>query len=79
MVSGLMPDTPLGAIISIRGEKNRDRIKDFTPGQHKIRAEWGRFLASKNTKNIDIDQQMMQLEQMISGLFGGGKGEGYGE
>lgn len=71
MVSGLMPDTPLGAIVSIRGEKDRERIKDFTPGQQNVRADWAVFKASKrlnSTGNIKI--QMRDLEKMIAGIFG---------
>lgn len=33
LLSGLMPDTPLGQIISIRAEKDKEVIKRFTKEQ----------------------------------------------
>ena len=31
LISGLLPDTPLGKIIQIRSENNKDMLKQFTP------------------------------------------------
>ena len=35
LLSGLMPDTPLGQIISIRAEKDKEIIKRFTKDRQK--------------------------------------------
>ena len=40
LLSGIMPDTPLGQIVSIRAEKDSKVIKKFTKEQKKIRDEW---------------------------------------
>ena len=40
LVSGLMHDTPLGQVMSIRSEKDPKRLREFTPEQRRIRNEW---------------------------------------
>ena len=40
MLSGIMPETPLGRVVSIRAEKDPKIIKNFTKEQKKIRNDW---------------------------------------
>lgn len=40
LISGLNGDTPLGHVVSIRSETDRERIKRFTPAERKIRNDW---------------------------------------
>lgn len=40
LLSGIMPETPLGKIVSIRAEKDPKVIKNFTKDQKRIRNEW---------------------------------------
>lgn len=40
LLSGLLPDTPLGKIIQIRSEKDPDVLKGFTMAQHGERNRW---------------------------------------
>lgn len=40
LLSGLNGDTPLGNIVSIRAENDKERLKSFTPEQRRIRNEW---------------------------------------
>ena len=40
LLSGIMEDTPLGRIVSIRAEKDIEKINHFTPEQKRIRNEW---------------------------------------
>lgn len=40
LLGGIMPKTPLGQIVSIRSEEDKDMLKNFTPEQHKIRNDW---------------------------------------
>lgn len=47
LLSGIMPDTPLGQIVSIRAEKDSKVIKKFTKEQKRIRDEW---LRNRNRK-----------------------------
>lgn len=51
LISGLMPDTPLGNIIQIRSEDDEEVLKNFTQEQKNIRWEYRRKLVSK------IDQE----------------------
>lgn len=40
LLSGLMHDTPLGRIVAVRAEEDREALKHFTPEQRRIRSEW---------------------------------------
>lgn len=40
LLSGIMPDTPLGQVVSIRAEKDKKIIKSFNKEQKRIRNEW---------------------------------------
>ena len=42
LLSGLLPDTPLGKIVQIRSENDPDVLKGFTMSQHGIRNRWRR-------------------------------------
>lgn len=47
LLAGLNGDTPLGAVVQIRSERDRKRINQFTPAQRKKRSEWAAFRAGK--------------------------------
>lgn len=40
LLSGLLPDTPLGKIVAIRAETDSKVLKSFTKEQKRIRSEW---------------------------------------
>ena len=40
LLSGIMPDTPLGRIVTIRSEIDPKVLKNFTKDQKRIRNEW---------------------------------------
>lgn len=50
LLAGIMPETPLGQIVGIRSESDKDTIKNFTKDQHKIRNDW---VARQNKKYIN--------------------------
>ena len=50
-ISGLMGDTPLGNIVQIRSEDDKDRLKNFTQDQKNIRWEYRMKMAEKMDKN----------------------------
>lgn len=79
MVSGLMEDTPLGRIVQIRSETDRDTLKRFTPEQRKIRSDWQRFRAEQVMRDpnsrMEYARQMQALERSFAVAFGG-KGGG---
>lgn len=47
LLSGIMPDTPLGRIVAIRAESDPKVIKEFSKDQRAIRNEW---LLARNRK-----------------------------
>ena len=51
LLSGIMPETPLGRVVSIRSEKDRNVIKNFTKEQKRIRSEWQMRQAEKRKKD----------------------------
>lgn len=68
LISGIMPDTPLGQIVSIRAEKDSKRIKEFTKEQKRIRNEWlkRRNQKSSNGKNADLLALQESFKLMFS-------------
>ena len=73
LVSGLMTDTPLGQIVSIRSETDRDTIKEFTSSQRDIYDKWQtRTLVYKKSDNESMEKQQHEVEIMVAALFGRG-------
>lgn len=67
LLSGLMPDTPLSQIISIRSEKDKNIIKNFSKDQLRIRNEW----LKRKAKNIDkqsYDDAMNSFKSMFKAM-----------
>lgn len=59
LLSGIMPDTPLGQIVSIRAENDKEIIKHFTPEQRRIRMEWrNRRYKNKNGRQQSAGNNM---------------------
>ena len=75
MVSGLMDDTPLGRVVAVRSEKDREMIRHMNKWQKQIRADWAAFRASRRPQidEAEAKKQMTALEQMLASMFGGGK------
>lgn len=66
LLSGIMPETPLGQVVSIRSEEDRDVLKNFTAEQHRIRNEWRSRWARSMTEmeaaeQIKIFQEAMKM------------------
>ena len=59
LLSGIMPDTPLGAVVEIRAEKDAKRIAAFSKEQKRIRSEW---LKRKYQKLKDSPEEYKQYE-----------------
>jgi len=71
MVGGLMPDTPLGQIVSIRSEKDKKVIKAFSPDQRRIHSEWQLKIANKKLENLEqLNKEMEQLSKVFATMFG---------
>lgn len=70
LVSGLLSDTPLGRVIQIRSENNKEQLKAFTPEMHKIRNDWRNRLAKEKLKDEDaLNRTFDNMEKMLKILF----------
>lgn len=68
LLSGLRHDTPLGNIVSIRSETDKDIIKHFTPQQKKIRSDWLSRKANNMTNMDKYNHDMKMFEKMFESL-----------
>lgn len=71
-LSGIMPDTPLGNIVSIRSETNEEVIKNFTQEQRRIKSEWEKKQASTIQKD-ELQKVLNDFQAMFKNLAGGGE------
>lgn len=64
LLAGIMTETPLAQVISIRSEMDKDMLKHFTKEQHEIRNEWrNRYinrLVTMDKKEAERQIKMMQ-------------------
>lgn len=73
LLSGLKPDTPLGNIVSIRSETDKNILKHFTPQQKKIRNDWQKRNIKKVTNMDKYNQDMQLFEKMFASLAKAGE------
>ena len=64
LLAGIMPETPLGQIVRIRSEENKDVLKMFTPGQKKIRSQWRAKIRENYQNNMSEKEKAAQTEQL---------------
>lgn len=65
LLSGLLPETPLGRVVAIRKEKDPNVLKEFTPEQKKIRNEW----LKKSVSEVGYEEAMKNFEAMFRALI----------
>lgn len=71
LLSGIMPETPLGQIVKIRSEDNKDMLKLFTPEQKRIRSEWRmKINPVKEMSEEEKEAEVKKLEQILAQAFG---------
>lgn len=70
LLAGIAPDTPLGRMVAIRAETDKNVIKNFTHDQKRIYDEWQNRKAETMTPET-YEKQMQYLEQMMAALCGG--------
>lgn len=63
LLAGIMPETPLGQIVSIRSETDKGMLKNFTSDQHRIRNEWRSRRAREVVADPDHAAKMVQAFQ----------------
>lgn len=71
-LSGIMPDTPLGNIVQIRSEENKDILKQFSKEQRQIRTEW-RNRQAKQMDQKTVEAAIEQFKNMFKSLAEGGE------
>lgn len=70
LLSGLGPDTPLGRIVSIRSEEDKDVLKYFTKEQLRIRSEW-RNKQAKAMPQEEVENVLENLKNVFISMAGG--------
>lgn len=71
MIRGLLPETPLGNIVSIRSESDPKILKGFTKEQKRIRSEWRNKIAKdKEADPESLERQFAALEATLRAAFG---------
>jgi hypothetical protein len=71
LLSGLMPDTPLGEVVSIRCESDPKRIEHFTPAQRRIYDDWAGRGIRMEQDETQYQEAMRQIERLFLSLGGG--------
>jgi len=70
LLSGIMCDTPLGHVVSIRAEKDLKVIKNFTKEQKRIRSEWiSRKLGSGNKRKAG-NRMLLAMQEDLKKAYG---------
>lgn len=69
LLVGIDPKTPLGRIVSIRAEEDKDVLKYFTDEQKRIRNDW-RAKHPRVTTKADMEQVIMDLESVFLQMVG---------
>ena len=67
MLGGIAPETPLGRVVAIRAETDKDVIKRFSRDQKRIYDNWRNRKAEAITPE-DYKLQMAQLERTMAQL-----------
>lgn len=63
LLAGIMPETPLGQVVSIRCENDKEVLKNFTKEQHRIRNEWRRRRTKAVALNKDEAKKQLKIFQ----------------
>lgn len=60
LLAGLSPESPLGRIVSVRAEEDKEVLKNFSREQHRIRNEW----RGRKAKQMTEQEQQCALEEL---------------
>ena len=71
LLAGIMPETPLGQIVSIRSENDKDMLKNFTKEHHRIRNEWrSRVARTVSINKAEVKRQIRVFQEACKQAFG---------
>ena len=68
-ISGLMHDTPLGNIVEIRSEEDKEKLKYFTQEQKNIRWKY-RTKMAQNMDKEEFKRAISDLQKMFKEMAG---------
>ncbi len=60
LLSGIQSETPLGRIVAIRAEDDKEVLKHFSKEQRRIRSEW----RNRRAKMVPVNDREAFVEQM---------------
>lgn len=71
LLAGIMPETPLGQIVTIRSENDKERLKSFTPEQRRIRSAWrSRPSKQQQINPLEAAQAIQAFQELCRRAFG---------
>lgn len=71
LIKGIGPKTPLGRIVAIRAESDKEVLKHFTKEERRIRQKWKQRQA-KDVNQEEMNQILEGLKQGFIQMAGGG-------
>jgi hypothetical protein len=67
---GIGPETPLGRIVAIRSEDDKEMLKHFTPEQKRIRNEWMQKRAKAKNQH-ETEEFLEAMKNALIAMAGG--------
>lgn len=72
LLSGIMPKTPLGQMVSIRAEEDKDMLKNYTKEQHQIRNDWrNQNNPIEEMTDEEKSEKAKEFQNIMVKMFGG--------
>ena len=68
LLTGLNGDTPLGHVVDVRSTTDKERIKNMSVSDKRIRAEWQARQSKKPIDSKSYMQSMRALEEAMKAL-----------
>ena len=70
LLSGIMPETPLGKVVSIRCEENKEILKHFSVEENRIRNDWrSRHSLKEEMTEAEMEKAVSSLQETIARAF----------
>lgn len=71
LLIGIMPETPLGRIVQIRAEEDKEVLNHFAPEQHSIRNAWrSRNPIVDRMSEDEKKESVLKLQDIFAKAFG---------
>ena len=70
LAAGLGPDTPLGRIVQIRTETDKDALEQYTPEMREIRNKWQKRIAGERSEQ-DVKNFLTSMQEAFKSMAGG--------